>query len=412
MLGAGLSVKAQAPRATGELLPGDLLPAVTTARLMRPDGAVLPGVRVSDYRGKLLLLDFWATWCTSCIANMDKIDTLLRLRGDKIAVLGVNERSSRDTEEKVRRFFATAGRRGNVHRFSTVVGDTLLGRLFPHRFLPHYAWIGRDGRLLATTSGDALTLEQVDRFYAGGSVSDRAVKKDVVRERPLLLEDHPALAQLSAYSILIKGTLAGVDNNLMRSEGAVTYGRRVGNRQLQQLFSLAGKGAFPGWTQKRFSVDVADTAAIQERYTYELIVPKENAARLYKTMLEDLQRSTPYRIAVERRRVPVVLLEVIDPSKVPLTQGGKAAFHLLANTQRHMTNYAVSYLINWLNAQMPGPEAIDATGLNANIDVAIPDGTALSVAGLNPVLERLGLRLRPEQRELDCYILRDKLKNP
>ena len=30
--------------------------------------------RLSDFKGKLVILDFWGTWCTSCIAAFPKME--------------------------------------------------------------------------------------------------------------------------------------------------------------------------------------------------------------------------------------------------------------------------------------------------------------------------------------------------
>ena len=38
---------------------------------------------LSDYRGQVLLLDFWATWCAPCIASLPEVTTLQRVLGDE-----------------------------------------------------------------------------------------------------------------------------------------------------------------------------------------------------------------------------------------------------------------------------------------------------------------------------------------
>jgi peroxiredoxin len=47
-------------------------------------------VRLSDYTGKVVLLDFWATWCTPCAAELPHLEALYRARRDDgLVVLGV-----------------------------------------------------------------------------------------------------------------------------------------------------------------------------------------------------------------------------------------------------------------------------------------------------------------------------------
>jgi len=54
-------------------------------------------VRLSDFRGKPVLLNFWASWCPPCRKEMPDLQEFHRRYGDKIALIGINWGETADT---------------------------------------------------------------------------------------------------------------------------------------------------------------------------------------------------------------------------------------------------------------------------------------------------------------------------
>lgn len=48
-------------------------------------------LRLSDFRGRAVLLNLWASWCGPCVEEMPSLDRLQTLMGDKLVVLALNE---------------------------------------------------------------------------------------------------------------------------------------------------------------------------------------------------------------------------------------------------------------------------------------------------------------------------------
>jgi thiol-disulfide isomerase/thioredoxin len=46
-------------------------------------------VRLTDFRGKPVLLNFWATWCTACLAEIPDLIALHKKLGDSVVILGI-----------------------------------------------------------------------------------------------------------------------------------------------------------------------------------------------------------------------------------------------------------------------------------------------------------------------------------
>lgn len=57
--------------------------------------------KLSDYKGKPVLINFWATWCPPCRAEMPEIEAAYRkYQKDGLVILGVNNRESDSTVKK------------------------------------------------------------------------------------------------------------------------------------------------------------------------------------------------------------------------------------------------------------------------------------------------------------------------
>ena len=72
-------------RAADSLRVGDAAPEFTITTL---DGET---VSLSDYRGKVVFLNFWASWCPPCRAEMPSIESLKdKMAGCDFVILAVN----------------------------------------------------------------------------------------------------------------------------------------------------------------------------------------------------------------------------------------------------------------------------------------------------------------------------------
>jgi thiol-disulfide isomerase/thioredoxin len=68
----------------------------------------LPGlrggrVRLADLRGRPVVLNFWASWCPPCLAEMPEFERVHRRLGDRVAFLGVNQRDQAQAAERLAR---------------------------------------------------------------------------------------------------------------------------------------------------------------------------------------------------------------------------------------------------------------------------------------------------------------------
>lgn len=47
-------------------------------------------IHLADYRGKWLIINYWATWCKPCLHELPELNTLQKQHSDAVQVIGVN----------------------------------------------------------------------------------------------------------------------------------------------------------------------------------------------------------------------------------------------------------------------------------------------------------------------------------
>jgi len=55
---------------------------------------------LSDFRGKAVVVNFWATWCPFCVREMPEFEKAHKQYGDKLIILGVNRAESIDKQRE------------------------------------------------------------------------------------------------------------------------------------------------------------------------------------------------------------------------------------------------------------------------------------------------------------------------
>lgn len=104
---------------------------------------------LADYRGKVVVLNLWATWCPPCRHEMPDLDRLHReLRDQGVVVITVSE-EPRETIEKLPGYSGMALVKGRLEDASTS-SPLYVG---PHVARPVTHLIGRDGVLRETLLG-------------------------------------------------------------------------------------------------------------------------------------------------------------------------------------------------------------------------------------------------------------------
>lgn len=120
-------------------------------------------IDLRDYRGKVVLLDFWATWCGPCRIEIPGFVQLQQKYGSQgFDIIGVSMDSG---SEPVRRFYKTF----NMN-YPVVMGSDKLGELYGGILgLPTSFLIGRDGRIYAKHVGltdDAVFESEIKELLA------------------------------------------------------------------------------------------------------------------------------------------------------------------------------------------------------------------------------------------------------
>lgn len=137
----------------GRPVPDFTLPGVPG---LTHGGAAVPGLNAANFKGKVTVLNVWASWCAPCQVEHPM---LVRLARDGVNLVGIDYK---DQPENGRRFL---GRHGNPFKAVGADEDGRVGIDLGVYGVPETFVIGPDGRIREKLVG-ILTPENYDAFLA------------------------------------------------------------------------------------------------------------------------------------------------------------------------------------------------------------------------------------------------------
>lgn len=129
-------------------------------------------INVADFEGKVVLIDFWETWCVPCLQAMPTFQQILEDYPDQFVVLAVSPGWS-DTPEDVINF-----RDQNGFSFEYVLDDTDVATKLEITGIPYKVFIGPDGKYISTELGTgghqrdyAKIVEIIEKAYGTAAIN-------------------------------------------------------------------------------------------------------------------------------------------------------------------------------------------------------------------------------------------------
>jgi len=371
-------------------------------------------IKFADLKGKLILLDFWATWCPSCIEGFPHLEDVLAINKDEIAVLLVNSTQTKDTQKRVqdlKKKYKTAY--GFQTSLPYLFGDTIFQQLFPHNAVPHVVWINKDGILVANTYANALSKENITAVLHTGNADFHQKKMRTNKEVALITNE-----------MLNNGFYAGsvfqtYQEGLDASSGNYSFdGKRTRyqllNLRFSQLVAIAFQKELKGipWRHWQFAasseVNPKQRLLTPNRYEnsfcYEMVVldslPKSKAKQFFT---EDFKKFFGIKLSVENKPTDVWRVSFNSAAEKIRSKGGIPEVFLGdSETEMKFRNIPLELLVDNLSLYFHRPLVIGASK-EVLVDMTIPkDFEGWEEDTRKAFLRAMGLELNSVQETIAC----------
>ncbi len=349
--------------------------------------------KIRDYRGKVIILEFWATYCGPCLPAMDHLAEVRNNFTDEVEVFAITD----EPRSKVVNFL-------NTRPTSLLIAlddDKTLNRLFYHQFMPHTVIIGPDGFVKAITSPDQITKELIYMAKSGAELTVKTKAEFAssdVNDTALVqysLEDN------SFYKVIISPQVEGVQSQVnKKAANEYEFVNCTVPMMYQALYQTTLKD-----TDERPCLEVTQQTRylLQENHQYclKLKVPEKQERAIGLIGMRHLEEVFSIKPQNEMRSRNVYSLVISEPDSL-------SADSLAASPEGKMSLKDFISLL-WET------RLVDKPIIN---DSGLPDDTVVSIEIPTQVYEvdrrlaSIGMRLEAKTKETSCLILHEDVPSP
>lgn len=402
---------------------GDSMPSITFNNIFNKPGV---SISLNDYKGKLIIIDFWNRWCGTCIEAFPKMEKLQNEFGDKIKILLVTN----DKDKELVKLF----KKVKLPALTIIPNDSALNGMFPHVAVPHHVWINPDGRIQFITDGYNATAQNVSKVLEGKDVNlhvkweatDFDEDADLWKEGKGRLQKYINNYSFGMTSLneFINSTYFGFRKDTINN----TCGFKFVNTALIDFYKIAFGGSinyqnkdfyrnnrvqFSDSSGNKFFDYPIDTDSIlgwQKRnlISYESKWNLNNDSLAYQYLREDANRFFPFSVKVENKEVSCYILKRAGNFN-SIKSMSKEKLYEYTDTSFILKKMPVSIIIESLNGLelFKYSPVIDETNCSSNIDINLVRAFA-DMATLKKQLLRNGLLLEQGKRKMRMLVISPK----
>ncbi|MGN7720249.1 TlpA family protein disulfide reductase [Chitinophaga sp. 22620] len=389
---------------------GDTIPDIIFRNVVNYNKKEL---RLTDFKGELIVIDIWNRWCTTCIAGFPKNERMQDKYKGKLQFLLL---TSNTPEE----FNALKNRSTIVRntRLPYILSDTLVNNLFPHLGVPHHIWIDSNFVVKAVTN-ETSEAHLDDYFKTGSTRSVRVRDNDLMdfNDRvPLLSEGKGRLQKyIQSYSLFMSSI---PDYPFTDPMGYYTdtLGMRITNRvrfinaSLTDLLQFAfgtpnARFDFPGGDKYQENKGAEDSNEFIKKYTYcyELLLPPNyrdslpevNARAIRAKMKNDIASNFGFKFSVKDVEYDCLELLSTGPLKTERKKSEKTPLSENIGSRWRFLYWDLTVLAESLREILQSDMLIiDKTGIRGKVDLELKIETR-DLPTLNRELNKYNLKLSP-----------------
>lgn len=400
------------PTQVKELGIGDKLPDI---QLNLVDGNMERKMSTSKFSDRLIIFDFWDTYCTSCIEAMPKVQNLQKEFGNQILILPVTYQDA----TLVKNFFNINSflKSKNV-KLPSVVNDKQLHKYFKHRGVPHVVWIYK-GVVKAVTSSEYVSAKNIQNILDGNDVN-WPVKNDFLvynyKDSPLVKIDDKRLAAPSSFkkyaavTSYMKGIprkFGSVKDSLNKTVRDYNFNSSIIQTYYYAMSMIKPNPFWP--VSNRIILEVKD----RSKYLYDpkigysedwdmknsicvefVVADTASAAVRGRMIVEQLNRLLDLNGRLEKRKVNCLVITKTDQQTIQ--HPDTAAF---------FSKKSVRDLIEWLNTsnliRNQYPPIVDETSYTGALSL----NKWNDIPSLKAELQKQGFDINEGEREIETFIL-------
>ncbi len=407
------------PVATKALSPGNTVPDIVFTNLFNSSKTTL---NLHQLKGKLILLDFWATWCMACIKKFPLLDSLQQQYGDQLQLLLINSQVTNDNKAKLQVLWKKLQKPGGgQYPFVTAFGDTTAFQLFPYQSIPQYVWLDSSYTVRAVTGAEEVTAQNVAAYLAG-NYKQLVRKQDQLqynRSAPWFINGNAGKGDNIIQRSTLAGWLPGMSSGVYRqiNKAGLVTAIRAANQSPYSLLLLAHNTFINSNRVVNLSgnTNVLPPAAGLESWTringrsYELLLPARPLMEAMLFMQQDLQRLLGL-YAVDSIIMREVYTLTADSNQLLkyVSKGEKPLNELDMPNNRYMLNTSLETLTGFLDERLDLP-VLDESGFTQQLDLRL-QLEQFDIATVSRCLQPLGLSLQRATRKTRAFIIHSSPK--